>query len=65
MFGKIMSLRDDMMWDYFRLLLVTDEGEIERLGHEHPMQVKRHLALQLTAELFDRVTACQSSATVR
>ena len=57
MFGKIMSLRDDMMWDYFRLLLGTDEEEIQELGHEHPMQVKRRLALQLTAELFDRETA--------
>ena len=57
MFGKIMSLRDDMMWDYFRLLLGTDEADIKRLGQEHPMQVKRRLALQLTAKLFDRETA--------
>lgn len=57
MFGKIMSLRDDMMWDYFRLLLETDEEEIERFRKEHPMQAKRRLALRLTARFFNREAA--------
>ena len=49
MFGKIMSIPDEIMWDYHRLLLLTEEAEIERLHDEHPMMVKKDLAQRLTA----------------
>ena len=49
MFGKIMSIPDEAMWEYHRLLLLTDEGEIERLKAEHPMAVKKQLARELTS----------------
>ena len=49
MFGKIMSIPDEAMWDYHRLLLLIDEGEIERLKAEHPMAVKKNLARELTS----------------
>ncbi len=34
MFGKIMSVSDELMWRYFELLSFRPEAEIERLRHE-------------------------------
>jgi len=47
MFGKIMSISDETMWDYYRLLLELDEQLIEKLKADHPMQAKKHLASSL------------------
>ena len=41
MFGKIMSIGDDTMWDYYRLLLELTEDKIENLKKGHPMEAKR------------------------
>ena len=55
MYGKLMSISDDLMWRYW--LLLTDirgseievmKGEVER-GVLHPMQVKKELARMITA----------------
>ncbi|MCD8481762.1 MAG: tyrosine--tRNA ligase [Verrucomicrobia bacterium] len=48
MFGKIMSISDEVMWDYYRLLLLKDASAIEHLKSLHPMQVKKDLAKILT-----------------
>ena len=37
MFGKTMSISDDAMWEYFRLLLLEGEDELERMKNDHPM----------------------------
>ena len=50
MFGKIMSVSDEIMWDYYRLLLLTPEAEIETLKSAHPMEAKKDLALKLTSQ---------------
>lgn len=47
MFGKVMSISDETMWDYYRLLMLMDEDGIERHQKEHPMDVKKHLASSL------------------
>lgn len=49
MFGKIMSISDATMWDYYRLLLEKSDGEIERLKAGHPMAAKKGLAVELLA----------------
>jgi tyrosyl-tRNA synthetase len=49
MFGKIMSINDDTMWDYYRLLLEVDGDVIARHKEEHPMDAKKNLAVSLTA----------------
>lgn len=49
MFGKVMSIGDDTMWDYYRLLLCMDEEIIERHKQDHPMDAKKHLASSLVA----------------
>ncbi|MEM8549644.1 MAG: tyrosine--tRNA ligase [Verrucomicrobiota bacterium] len=49
MFGKIMSISDETMWDYYRLLLEIEGEALERHQSEHPMDAKKHLAISLTA----------------
>ncbi|MGK0176402.1 MAG: tyrosyl-tRNA synthetase [Lentimonas sp.] len=50
MFGKIMSISDDTMWTYYRLLLEFDEKKIASLKKDHPMDVKKHLAASLVGQ---------------
>lgn len=50
MFGKIMSISDDTMWDYYRLLLESSETQIEKLKAGHPMEAKKHLASSLVGQ---------------
>ena len=50
MFGKIMSINDDTMWNYHRLLLEFDETKITALKKEHPMSVKKNLAASLVGQ---------------
>ena len=52
MFGKTMSISDDAMWEYFRLLLLEGEDELERMKNDHPMVVKKELARKLTALFY-------------
>jgi tyrosyl-tRNA synthetase len=50
MFGKIMSVNDEVMWDYYSLLLELPDVEIEALQTIHPMEAKKQLASHLTAK---------------
>lgn len=56
MFGKLMSVSDDLMWKYWLLLTDRTEGEIkadrQRVadGVLHPMEVKKDLAAMMVAE---------------
>ena len=50
MFGKIMSISDDTMWTYYRLLLELDETKIASLKKEHPMTAKKNLAASLVSQ---------------
>ncbi|MCF6309662.1 MAG: tyrosine--tRNA ligase [Sulfurimonas sp.] len=55
MFGKILSISDDLMWRYYELLSTATLDEIEVLkngvadGSLHPKKVKEDLALEITA----------------
>jgi len=44
MFGKIMSISDEIMWDYYSLLLLKSSSEIDVLKAGHPMENKKQLA---------------------
>jgi tyrosyl-tRNA synthetase (EC 6.1.1.1) len=45
MFGKVMSISDDLMWDYYTLLTDYTEEEIENFKKSlHPMEAKKKLA---------------------
>lgn len=58
-YGKIMSVSDDMMWDYLLLLTGMAEMEVEsrrdavKEGTLHPKAVKMELARRVVAELHD------------
>lgn len=54
MFGKLMSLSDDLMWRYFELLSTKSIEDIAELrkgvedGSKHPKLVKEELAFEMT-----------------
>lgn len=52
MFGKVMSVSDETMWDYYRLLLLNDDPTIQSLMQDHPMEKKKELAKELTALFY-------------
>ncbi len=51
-FGKTMSISDEVMWDYYRLLLLKDSSEIKALELMHPKDCKMQLASELTAVFY-------------
>ncbi|MDR2806865.1 MAG: tyrosine--tRNA ligase [Puniceicoccales bacterium] len=59
MFGRIMSIPDEVMWPYFKLLLEYTDEAIEPLKSQHPMDVKKNLARALVARFFGREMAWQ------
>ena len=56
MFGKIMSISDAVMWDYYRLLLLQTPDEIATLQAGHPMEAKKALAAALTDKIHGEGT---------
>ncbi|MFP4165954.1 MAG: tyrosine--tRNA ligase [Opitutales bacterium] len=57
MFGKIMSISDETMLDYYRLLLEADDEWIEAIKQRHPMDAKKHLASSLVGQFHSLKTA--------
>ena len=51
MFGKLMSVSDELMWRYYGLLSERTDEEVQALKGGHPMEAKKELALELTAWL--------------
>jgi tyrosyl-tRNA synthetase len=49
-FGKLMSVSDEMMWSYFDLLTRVPAAEIASLRAGHPMDAKKRLARVITAQ---------------
>ena len=62
MFGKLMSISDELMWRYFDLLSFRPMADIERLKQEvaagrNPRDVKFELAEEIVARFHDRAAA--------
>ena len=53
-FGKTMSLSDDSMWEYFKLLLNYQETKINEMKEIHPMDAKKTLAEPLTSLFYEK-----------
>ena len=51
MFGKIMSISDEAMWEYWRLLVLASPSEITELRTRHPAEVKKDLGERLVSRL--------------
>lgn len=68
MFGKTMSVSDDLMWRYFSLVLCMDDGEIAVLkadvasGKRHPREVKDLLGRRIIEKFYGTVEADAASA---
>jgi len=62
MYGKIMSISDEMMWRYYELLTDVQVADIETMKREtHPMQAKKALAGKIVAD-FHSVEAAAKAA---
>jgi len=61
-FGKLMSVSDEMMWRYFDLLTRVPEAEIAALRSGHPMDAKKRLARVITAQYHDEGAAQSAEA---
>lgn len=59
MFGKIMSISDEVMWDYYKLLLEKNGAAIATLKKMHPMEAKKGLAVELVAKFYSQSQAQQ------
>jgi len=61
MYGKIMSISDEMMWRYYELLTDVQVAEIEKLKQEiHPMQAKKELARRIVADFHSGEEAARA-----
>ena len=58
MFGKLMSVSDELMWDYYLLLTDFTSADIERMKKElHPMEAKKRLAFLITERFHSKEEA--------
>ena len=63
MYGKLMSISDELMWRYWVFLTDLKQSEIDRLraevaaGNAHPMDLKKRLARTITAAFHGEAAA--------
>ena len=66
MFGKVLSISDELMWRYYELLSTKTLEEIAALkkgveeGTLHPKKVKEELALEITTRFHDAEAAAKA-----
>ncbi|PSH04750.1 MAG: tyrosine--tRNA ligase [Acidobacteria bacterium] len=66
MFGKLMSISDNLMWRYYELLTDLTLPEIEKMrgdiaaGELHPMRAKKDLAKRIVADFHSLAEADQA-----
>ena len=65
MYGKIMSISDDMMWRYYELLTDVRTDQIAQMkaeaasGKAHPMALKKELARSIVADFHSAEAAAK------
>lgn len=65
-FGKLMSLSDQLMWNYYELLLHRSPADIEKMQHDlaanvvHPMDLKKHMAFGIIERFWSYEAAQQA-----
>jgi len=68
MYGKVMSISDDMMWRYYELLTDVVAIQIEalkqgvKMGQRHPMEIKKSLAKLIVTDFHSRDDAEQAAS---
>lgn len=62
-YGKLMSISDELMWNYYSLLLKMSDEEIRALqaavaqGSKHPMELKKHMAYGIIDRFWSKEEA--------
>ena len=59
MYGKVMSVSDALMWQYYKLLTPLSAIEIEHKKTLHPMLAKHDLAVAITSLYHGMENACK------
>ena len=60
-YGKLMSISDEMMWRYYELLTDVQVAEIEKMKSEtHPMQAKKDLARRIVTDFHSADAATKA-----
>jgi len=65
-YGKTMSIPDDLILQYFELVTDVPDEEIEEFrqglasGTAHPMELKKRLAREIVAQLYDQKAASEA-----
>ncbi|RLD12397.1 MAG: tyrosine--tRNA ligase [Chlamydiae bacterium] len=68
MFGKLMSISDELMWKYYELLTEIPLSEISKMKDGitnekiHPMDVKKNLAINIISQYYDEKIAINARA---
>lgn len=62
MFGKVMSVKDDLILEYFTLATTVPNDKIEEIkkkleSNENPMDLKKELAVTIVSELYSKEEA--------
>jgi tyrosyl-tRNA synthetase len=60
-YGKLMSVSDELMWRYYELLTRVPEAEIATLRRGHPLEAKKRLALAVTAQYHGAAEAAAAA----
>src|SRR5271169_5721613 len=62
MYGKVMSISDEMMWRYYELLTDLQVADIEKMKREtHPMQAKKELARRIVEDFHSAEAAVKAA----
>ncbi|MGH7885709.1 MAG: tyrosine--tRNA ligase [Thermodesulfobacteriota bacterium] len=61
-FGKLMSISDELMWKYYNLFSSKSLNDIEQLKNSHPMDSKKGLALEITTWLHNDELALKAKS---
>jgi tyrosyl-tRNA synthetase len=62
MYGKLMSISDQMMWRYYELLTDVQMSEIEQMrGELHPMQAKKDLAARIVKDFHSAEASAKAA----
>ena len=58
-FGKVMSITDDLMWRYYELCTNLSQAEIEKLQHSdrNPRDIKAELGKRIVADFYSEAEA--------
>ncbi len=62
-YGKVMSISDELMWRYYELLTDVRVAEIARMkAHDHPMEAKKALARRIVQDFHSESAAQEADA---